>query len=161
MAAPWLFAEFPPAGVDLSSKEAVESYDRNQGTDSSRDRALLDRLHVGLGTRIVDLACGTGSFIVEAAVRGAEAHGVDVSARMLEFTRHRAEAASTRVAVHHAGFLTYRHQGSPADVVTIKSALHQLPDFWKQTALLNIAGYIKPGGLLYIWDVIFTFPPAE
>ena len=46
-------------------------------------------------------------------------------------------------------------------MVTTKSALHQLPDFWKQIALLNVAGYLKPGGLLYIWDVIFTFPPAE
>ncbi|MGH3998845.1 MAG: class I SAM-dependent methyltransferase [Pseudonocardiaceae bacterium] len=161
MTAPWLFAEFSPVGVDLSSWEAVESYDRNQGTDPLRDRALLDRLNVGQGTQIVDLACGTGSFIVEAAKRGAEAHGVDVSERMLEFTRRRAAAAATRVSLHHAGFLTYRHPGTPADVVTIKSALHQLPDFWKQTALVNIAGYIKPGGLLYIWDVIFTFPPAE
>ena len=46
-------------------------------------------------------------------------------------------------------------------MVTTKSALHQLPDFWKQTALLNIAGCLRPGGLLYIWDVIFTFPPAD
>ncbi|MGH3976599.1 MAG: class I SAM-dependent methyltransferase [Pseudonocardiaceae bacterium] len=106
MTAPWLFAEFSPVGVDLSSWEAVESYDRNQGTDPLRDRALLDRLNVSQGTQIVDLACGTGSFIVEAAKRGAEAHGVDVSERMLEFTRRRADPAATSVSLHHAGFLT-------------------------------------------------------
>jgi ubiquinone/menaquinone biosynthesis C-methylase UbiE len=124
----------------MSSREAVESYDRNQGTDPSRDRVLLDRLNVGQGTRIVDLACETDSFIVEAAKRGAVAHGVDVSERMLEFTRRRAAAAGSGVSLHHAGFLTYRHPGTPADVVTIKSVLHQLPDFWKQIALLNVAG---------------------
>jgi putative AdoMet-dependent methyltransferase len=53
------------------------------------------------------------------------------------------------------------HVGRPADVVTTKSALHQLPDFWKQSALLRIAEYLRPGGLLYIWDMIFTFPPAD
>jgi putative AdoMet-dependent methyltransferase len=63
MIPPWLFAEFSPVGVDLSSREAVESYDRNLGTDPARDRALLDGLNVGQGTRIVDLACGTGSLL--------------------------------------------------------------------------------------------------
>lgn len=161
MAAPWLFAEFSPAGVNLSSRDAVERYDRNQGTDPVRDRALLDRLGVGPGTRLVDLACGTGSLVVEAAIRGAEVYGVDVSEQMLEFARRRAEAVGVSVSLHHAGFLTYRHAGAPVDVVTTKSALHQLPDFWKQTALLNIADVLKPGGLLYIWDVVFSFPPAE
>jgi len=158
---PWLFAEFSPVGVELSTREAVDNYDRNQGTDPLRDRALLDRLHVGEGTRLVDLACGTGSLVVEAARRGAESYGVDVSEQMLEFTRRRADTAGVTVSLRHAGFLNYQHSGAPADVVTTKSALHQLPDFWKQAALLNIAGYLKPDGLLYIWDVIFTFPPIE
>ncbi|MDQ2789338.1 MAG: hypothetical protein DLM60_15820 [Pseudonocardiales bacterium] len=37
---------------------------------------------------------GTGSLVVEAAVRGAEVYGVDVSEQMLQFTRRRAEAAA-------------------------------------------------------------------
>lgn len=158
---PWLFAEFSPVGVDLSSVEAVENYDRNQGTDSARDQLLLDRLGVGPDTCLVDLACGTGSFVVEAARRGARAYGVDVSEQMLAFTCRRAESAGVAVSLHHAGFLTYEHSGPPADVVTTKSALHQLPDFWKQAALLKVAEFLKPGGLFYLWDVIFSFPPAE
>jgi hypothetical protein len=46
-------------------------------------------------------------------------------------------------------------------VVTTKSALHQLPDFWKQQALLNAAGILRPGGTFYLWDVIFSFEPAD
>jgi hypothetical protein len=33
---------------------------------------------------------------------------------MLEFTRSRATAAGISVSLHHAGFLTYRHPGTPA-----------------------------------------------
>ena len=65
------------------------------------------------------------------------------------------------MSLHHAGFLSYAHTGPPADIVTTRSALHQLPDFWKQAALLRIAGYVRPGGTLYVWDLMFSFPPAE
>jgi putative AdoMet-dependent methyltransferase len=156
-----MFAEFSPVGVDLSSPTAVEEYDSRQGTDPVRDCTLLDRLNVSSGTRLVDLACGTGSLAVEAARRGAEVNAVDVSEQMLAFARRRAAAAGVSISLHQAGFLSYRHSGPPANVVTTKSALHQLPDFWKQAALIKIAGFLEPGGLLYIWDAIYTFPPAE
>jgi ubiquinone/menaquinone biosynthesis C-methylase UbiE len=156
-----MFREFSPVGVDLASAEAVARYDHNQGTDAARDNNLLDRLGVGPGSRFVDLACGTGSLVVEAARRGADAHGVDVAEEMLAFTRRRAADAGVAVSVHHAGFLSYRHAGPPADVVTARSAMHQLPDAWKQAALVEIARYVRPRGLLYVWDLVFSFPPAE
>src|SRR5207248_807348 len=86
MAAAWTFPEFSPVRVDLASPEAVARYDLNQGSDPERDNALLDRLGVGPGTRFVDLACGTGSLVVEAARRGADAHGVDVAEEMAPST---------------------------------------------------------------------------
>lgn len=157
----WAFREYQPVGVDLGSPAAVAGYDHNQGTDPDADDALLDRLGVGVGTRLVDLACGTGSLVVQAARRGAEAHGVDVSSEMLAFARARAERAGAGAHWHRAGFLDYAHRAKPADVVTTRSALHQLPDFWKQQALLNAAGMLRPGGTFYVWDVIFSFPPAD
>lgn len=157
----WLFREYEPVGVDLGSPAAVAAYERNQGTDPDADDTLLDRLGVGAGTRLVDLACGTGSLVVQAARRGAEAHGVDVSAEMLAFARSKAEAADVPAHWHQAGFLDYVHHAEPVDVVTTKAALHQLPDFWKQQALLNAAALLRPGGTFYLWDVIFSFPPAD
>ncbi|MET9914706.1 class I SAM-dependent methyltransferase [Streptomyces sp. NPDC006476] len=157
----WFFREYEPAGVDLGSPAAVAAYDRNQGTDPDADDTLLDRLGVVTGTRLVDLACGTGSLAVQAARRGAEAHGVDISQEMLAFAQARAERAGVGTHWHRAGFLDYAHPAGPADVVTTKSALHQLPDFWKQQALLNVAGMLRPGGTFYLWDVIFSFEPAD
>ncbi|MCC9711758.1 class I SAM-dependent methyltransferase [Streptomyces sp. MNU76] len=157
----WSFPEYTPVGTDLSSPAAVASYDRNQGTDAAADDALLDRLGVTAGICMVDLGCGTGSLVVQAARRGAEAHGVDVSEEMLTHARGRARRFGVTPHWHRAGFLDYAHRAAPADVVTTKSALHQLPDFWKQQALLNAAAVLRPGGTLYVWDVMFSFDPAE
>lgn len=157
----WYFTEHNPVGVDLGTPQAVAAYDFNQGTSAKSDNELLDRLDVHSGTLLVDLACGTGSFAIEAARRGAHAHGVDVSAEMLRFAATRATTAHVDVRWHRAGFLDYRHQGAPADVVTTKSALHQLPDMWKQHALLNAARMLAPGGTFYLWDAMFSFAPAD
>ncbi|WP_326600297.1 class I SAM-dependent methyltransferase [Streptomyces sp. NBC_01803] len=159
---PWTFAEYQPVGVDLASTQAVAAYDRNQGTDTGAKDALLDRLGVTAATRLVDLGCGTGALVIRAAARGAEAHGVDVSPQMLDHAAGRAEAAGVRAHWHRAGFLDYDHPAQRlADVVTTTSALHQLPDFWKQQALLRMAAMLRPGGTFYLWDVIYSFRAAE
>ncbi|WP_329281447.1 class I SAM-dependent methyltransferase [Streptomyces sp. NBC_01451] len=157
----WYFPEYTPVGIDLGSTSAVAAYDRNQGTDPDADDALLDRLEVAEGSHLVDLACGTGSLAVQAARRGAVAHGVDVSEEMLASAQARSERFGVAPHWHHAGFLDYSHSGPLVDVVTTKSALHQLPDFWKQQALLKAAGMLRPGGTFYLWDVIFAFGPTS
>lgn len=157
----WWFPEYQPVGVELGSPESVAAYDSRQGTDPDADDQLLDRLGVGRGTVLVDLACGTGSFAVQAARRGAEAHGVDVGEQMLAFAARRGHEAGVGVRWHRAGFLDYEHPGGRVDVVTTKSALHQLPDVFKQEALRRIAAMLRPGGTLYLWDAIFSFDPAD
>lgn len=113
----WMFPEFQPVGVDLDSAASVHTYDRDQGTDPEADDQLLDRLRVTAGTVLVDVGTGTGSLPVQAARRGATAHAVDVSSTMLTFARQRAESAGVKVAVHHAGLLSYEYP-APVDVIT-------------------------------------------
>jgi hypothetical protein len=60
-----------------------------------------------------------------------------------------------------AGFLSYEHQGKPADVVYSRFALHHLPDFWQALALSRIAGMLRPGGMLRLSDVVYSFEPAR
>lgn len=157
----WYFDEFEPVGTDLSSVEAVAAFDRNQGTDPARDAQLLEGLGAGPGRVLVDLGCGTGSLLVEAARLGVAAHGVDVSEHMLSFTRRRAAEAGVEVCLHRAGLLSYEHHGGPADIVTVRSALHQLPDFWKQVALIRIRQLMRPGALLHLSDAVWSFAPED
>ncbi len=65
------------------------------------------------------------------------------------------------VELVQAGFLTYEHGAEPADVVYSRNALHHLPDFWKALALERIAGMLRPGGVLLLRDIVFSFDAAE
>ena len=38
-----------------------------------------------------------------------------------------------------------------------QAALHHLPDFWKLVGLHRLASMLKPGGRLYLFDVVFSF----
>src|SRR5690606_9676965 len=65
------------------------------------------------------------------------------------------------VEIVRAGFLTYEHEGPPADVVYSRYVLHHLPDFWKAFALERIHRAVRPGGILRLWDVVYGFDPQE
>jgi SAM-dependent methyltransferase len=87
---------------------------------------------------------------------------VDISPLMLDALRQQAANASiNNIEVVQAGFLSYEHQGEPVDFVYSRHALHHLPDFWKALALNHISAIMKPGGILYIRDLIFSCAPDE
>lgn len=158
----WQYDDLRQVGLDFEDAAAVAAYDRNQGTSGADDEALLDRLEVGPGMVMIDLGTGTGRFPRAAARRGARAWGVDVSATMLAYAQDRARAEGVSgIEFRRGGFLTYDHGGPPADLVTTKYALHHLPDFWKAAALTRIHGMLKPGGRLFLRDVVFSFAPAD
>lgn len=155
---PWMYDEMRQVGLDFEDAEAVAAYDRNQRTSESAARALARRLDLQAGSRVVEFGCGTGAFAVAAGRAGAVVEAVDVSRAMLAAARHRvAEAGLRDVHFHYAGFLTYEHAGEAADVVVSQYALHHLPDFWKMPALLNIAAMLRPNGMFYLEDVVFSF----
>ncbi|MFE2040633.1 class I SAM-dependent methyltransferase [Streptomyces sp. NPDC059477] len=129
-------ADEPLPGQDERLVRCGESHRGRGGGGLDEDEGVAE------GSRLIDLACGTGSLAVQAARRGAVAHGVDVSEEMLAFAQARAERFGVAPHWHRGGFLDYAHIGPLADVVTTKSALHQLPDLWKQQALRNAAGYL-------------------
>ena len=82
---------------------------------------------------------------------------VDVSPVMLAALRAKADAAASvngaGLECVRGGFLSYSPD-EPVDGVYTRNALHQLPDFWKVTALRRIAGMLRPGGVLRLLDLI-------
>jgi ubiquinone/menaquinone biosynthesis C-methylase UbiE len=58
---------------------------------------LVQRLGIVAGERVLDVACGTGLAAIPAAAVGARVTGVDLTPRMLEVARRRADAARVTV----------------------------------------------------------------
>lgn len=163
MSAPaWYYDEPKMAGVDFEDVSQVEAYDRNQlSSTPEKEQALVAKLGITSGHTVIDLGTRTGTFALEAARVGATVYAIDISQSMLASGKQKASTANLKIEFHQAGFLTYEHKADLADFVVTKAALHVLPDFWKMAAFLRMASMLKTGGILYLRDVIFSFPPVE
>lgn len=158
----WYIDEFAHAGEEHLDPEYVATYDRKSQTDPSEDLALLQAMGMNEQSVLVDLGAGTGVFALASAPFCGRVVAVDVSPPMLDYIRQQAEELGlTNVEVVQAGLLTYEHQGDPADFVYTRNVLHHLPDFWKGIALQRMADMLRPGGVLRLHDLVYSFDPAE
>src|ERR1700733_14002362 len=59
---------------------------------------FVDRLNIQPGTRVLDVACGTGNLAIPAARKGAQVSGVDIAPNLLEQARQRAASESLQAS---------------------------------------------------------------
>jgi cyclopropane fatty-acyl-phospholipid synthase-like methyltransferase len=159
-----LFDELPHAGPEHLDPDAVSRYDEKAGfdADAQDEVRLLHELGVAEDGTLVDLGAGTGTLAVAAAASFRRVVAVDVSPAMVAATQAKVAARGlTNVECVAAGLLRYEHDGEPADAVYSRNALHHLPDFWKAFALARIASILRPGGMLRLRDIVFSFEPDE
>jgi SAM-dependent methyltransferase len=157
----WFIDELAHAGDEHLDPAYIATYDRKAGTDPTEDVALLRELGLDETSTLVDLGAGTGTFALAAAPYCKRVIAVDVSRSMLAALGAKAGQAGLHIETAHAGLLTYEHRGDPADFVYSRNALHHLPDFWKALALVRVAAMMKPGGVLSLRDLVFSFDPHE
>jgi SAM-dependent methyltransferase len=159
----WRLEEPAHAGAEHLDPDYVAGYDRKAGDDpAAAPLDLLRRLGLDGQSTLVDLGAGTGRLALAAAAVCRRVVAVDVSPPMLAALRVKAERLGlANVECVRAGFLTYAHQGPPADFVYSRNALHHLPDFWKGIALQRVAAMLRPGGVLRLQDLVYGFEPAE
>jgi ubiquinone/menaquinone biosynthesis C-methylase UbiE len=158
----WYIDELSHAGSEHLDTSYVPGYDRKSGTDPADDLAVLCEFGLNETHTLIDLGAGTGTFALAAAPHCRHVVAVDVSPVMLNLLRQKATQANIgNIECVQSGFLSYEHQGEPADFVYSRHALHHLPDFWKVIAIQHIAAMLKPGGVFYLRDLIFSFEPQE
>jgi SAM-dependent methyltransferase len=158
----WYPNELATAGPEHLDAAYVAGYEQKAGPEWRADLALLQELGLNEASTLVDLGAGTGALGIAAAPLCRRVVAVDVSPAMLAVMReHSRELGLRNLEVVQAGFLSYEHQGEPANVVYSRNALHHLPDFWKAIALQRIADLLAPGGLLRLRDLVYDFEPRD
>lgn len=158
----WFPDELAHAGPEHLDPDYVEAYDAKAGTDPAEDVALLRALGLSTASTVVDMGAGTGTLALAVAPHCRRVVAVDVSTAMLQRLRLRASQLGIgNIECVHAGFLSYEHRGEPADAVYSRNALHHLPDFWKSLALVRIAAILRPGGVLRLRDLVYSFDPDQ
>ncbi len=163
----WVYNEARHCGVDYSDFTQANGYDSRHQKFRNFEKEFSDMLEFlsleNLREKtIIDLGCGTGATAIHASHKFKKVYAVDVAKPMISQARQKAEAESIKnIEFINAGFLSYEHKGAPADIVMTRAALHHLPDFWKQIALLKLNSMLKMDGILYIFDIVFGFEPPE
>ncbi len=102
--------------------------------------ALFDRVGVGQGTRLVDIACGSGYAAGVAADRGAVVAGLDASEGLIAIARMRTPAGDFRVG----DMFALPFADDTFDVATSFNGI------WKgcEDALREARRVVRPGGLV-------------
>jgi ubiquinone/menaquinone biosynthesis C-methylase UbiE len=146
-------------GTDYASVERVREYDERMAAMrnvAAEAEMILALLALSPDDVLLEVGTGTGAFARAAARRCRRVVGLDVSPVMLEYATQRAgEEGMDNIDFQEAGFLTYKHRGEPFAAAVTQLALHHLPDAWKLIALRRLAGFLRPGGVLYLTDVVF------
>lgn len=156
----WLYDEFKHIGVDFDDVEQVERYDARQKTSLDEERTLVARLGIQSDHTVLEYGSGTGAFAIAAGETGARVVAVDISGAMLTYATHKADQLGLEsVQFKKGGYLTHSAPPESADFIVSKFAFHHLPDFWKVQALRRMWHALKPGGRLYLQDVVFSFEP--
>ena len=158
----WILPELDYAGRENRDPEHAARYDQKMDAAAADELELLTFLGIDQNSRILELGTGTGQFALAASSAVRHVTAVDVSPVMLARLEAKLKSLdATNVTCKLAGFLTYVHEGSPVDLVYSRYALHHLPDFWKAMALSRMAEFLRPGGMLRLWDVIYSFGLEE
>jgi 2-polyprenyl-3-methyl-5-hydroxy-6-metoxy-1,4-benzoquinol methylase len=117
-----------------------EAFDRK----TEVTKALIEPDHT-----VLDIGCGTGSFVLRLASTGAQVHGLDLSTEMIRIARGKARDAGAPNVHFHAGafdasFTAF--EPGTLDGVFAYSLLHLVPD--RTDALQRMYALLRPGGYL-------------
>jgi demethylmenaquinone methyltransferase / 2-methoxy-6-polyprenyl-1,4-benzoquinol methylase len=120
-----------------------------------RTRAV-DLAEVGAGSRLLDVATGTGDLAIEAARRGCEVVGSDFSEGMLE----RARVKAPTLEWEQADALALPYDDDVFDAATVGFGARNFSDL--DRGLAEMARVVRPGGRVVVLEITTpTRPPLS
>lgn len=155
---PELFADPQDAVAFLASPEGREDLGHHLEGRLAQDRATvapwLDGLRPLLGSRILEIGCGTGSSTVALAEQGAEVVGVDLNPAALAVARLRCEVAGLEAELveRNATDLADLLADRPFDLVIFFASLEHMTVPERLLALRGAWDGLAPGAHLAVTD---------
>jgi SAM-dependent methyltransferase len=107
---------------------------------------ILVRYRGVLSGRTLEVGCGAGRILGYVAQLGGEAHGIDISAAMVEHCRSRYPAAHTRVG--DLADIGSSAEGPFDAVLALDNVLDVFDDAERRRVLLDLRSLLAPDGLL-------------
>ena len=119
-------------------------------------RRAIDLAAIGPGSKVLDVATGTGDLAIEAAARGAEVVGSDFSEGMLE----RARAKAPQIRFEQADALALPYPDDAFDAATVGFGARNFSDLGR--GLAEMARVVRPGGRVVVLEITTpTRPPLS
>jgi SAM-dependent methyltransferase len=136
-----------PWWAEMFEDELVRTLDNPKKKDVQRDVDFMEQsLGLERGSRILDLACGTGVHAVDMATRGYQVVGLDLSRTMLALAREYKEKRGTPVSFIE-GDMRQLHLDEVFDgVVSWSASFGYFDDPTNADVLRRVARALRPGG---------------
>jgi ubiquinone/menaquinone biosynthesis C-methylase UbiE len=124
------------------------------GLGRSFQRDVLAQLGLSGTERLLDLGCGSGTFLAETLRRypGVTAAGVDADPEILQIANRRLRRHGTRFTLHVARAESLPLPDESFDVAVSTLTFHHLPTAAKQAALGEVYRVLRPGARLLLVD---------
>lgn len=104
----------------------------------------------GQGSKILDVATGTGKQAFAFAKKGYDVAGIDLSEAMLGIARKKNKYRNAKFQAADATSMPFENQSF--DVVSISFALHDMPPTIREKVLKEIVRVTRPDGMIIIVD---------
>jgi demethylmenaquinone methyltransferase/2-methoxy-6-polyprenyl-1,4-benzoquinol methylase len=110
-------------------------------------RRAVDLAEIGPGSKVLDVATGTGDLAIEAASRGAEVIGSDFSEGMLERARVKAPA----ITFEQGDAMALMYGDNAFDAATVGFGARNFADL--EQGLREMTRVVRPGGRVVVLEI--------
>lgn len=106
---------------------------------------ILDNAGVREGSRVLDVACGTGVLIPDYIRRGADVTGIDISPEMIKLAERKYAGTGVRFI---CGDIETADVGQGFDAIVVYNAFPHFPD--PERLITHLSGLLVEGGVLTV-----------
>lgn len=136
----------------IDKADVIEFFDRRAPSwDAELIRSdrkiniILDNAGVKEGSRVLDVACGTGVLIPDYIRRGADVTGIDISPEMIKLAERKYAGTGVRFI---CGDIETADVGQGFDAIVVYNAFPHFPD--PERLIFRLSGLLAEGGVLTV-----------